>query len=256
MLKGIDHIVIIVPDLDAAIKSYQHLGFTVVPGGRHPIGSHNALIAFQDGAYIELIAFFEPNEQHRWYQLLGKGGGLIDYCMQTDDLNRDIAAFRAAGVALADIMPLSRVRPDGYKLDWVLSVPVGDFQGVAPFLIEDITPRTERVPSQDRHDNDATGIDTLTVAVRDVERIAGWFRHVLGGGGEAVGRDDLSADGVRFVIGPHTFDFVAPRDANSPLQSWLQERGESTYEVTLRTSNGKRGALDSALAMNARIRLV
>ena len=58
MLKGIDHLVIVVPELEAAVASYRGLGFTVVPGGRHPIGTHNALIAFEEGAYLELIAFF------------------------------------------------------------------------------------------------------------------------------------------------------------------------------------------------------
>ena len=65
MLTGIDHIVIAVPDLDVARKSYEALGFTVVPGGRHPVGTHNALIAFADGAYVELIAFYEANPSHK-----------------------------------------------------------------------------------------------------------------------------------------------------------------------------------------------
>ena len=80
MLKGIDHLVIVVPELEAAVASYRGLGFTVVPGGRHPIGTHNALIAFEDGAYLELIAFFEPHAQHRWYERLQQDGGLIDFC--------------------------------------------------------------------------------------------------------------------------------------------------------------------------------
>lgn len=255
MLNGIDHIVIIVPELEKAIKNYTQLGFTVIPGGKHPIGSHNALIAFQDAAYIELIAFFEPNPEHRWYQLLGKGGGLIDYCMQTDNLKRDMTAFRAAGVTLSDITPLSRVRPDGYKLDWVLVVPEGDFQGVAPFLIEDNTPREERVPSQNVHENKVTGIDTITIAVRDVAHIKGWYEHVLGRAGEMIRRDDLAASGVRFVIGKHVFEFVMPEAASSPLHSWLDLRGESTYAVTLKTASGKVGPLDEALALNARINL-
>ena len=65
MLQGIDHIVIAVVDLAVASRNYEGLGFTVVPGGRHPVGTHNALIAFADGAYIELIAFYEKNTQHK-----------------------------------------------------------------------------------------------------------------------------------------------------------------------------------------------
>src|SRR5438552_14070844 len=113
MLSGLDHAVIVVPALDTAVANYEPLGFTVVRGGRHPIGSHNALIGLADGAYLELIAFFEPGAKHRWRTKLEQGGGLVDYCMQTDDLAADTAALRRAGVALGGPRPPSRGRPGG-----------------------------------------------------------------------------------------------------------------------------------------------
>jgi catechol 2,3-dioxygenase-like lactoylglutathione lyase family enzyme len=94
VLKGIDHIVIVVCDLEAAVASYGQLGFTLVRGGGHPIGSHNALIAFVDGTYIELIAFLEPGVTHPRNAALAGGGGLVDYCMATHDLRADVNAFR------------------------------------------------------------------------------------------------------------------------------------------------------------------
>ena len=49
MLRGIDHIVILVDDLDQAIQSYTEAGFTVIPGGEHTGGAtHNALVAFRE----------------------------------------------------------------------------------------------------------------------------------------------------------------------------------------------------------------
>ncbi|MDQ2809182.1 MAG: VOC family protein [Chloroflexota bacterium] len=58
MIIGIDHIVILVPDLTQAEQDYTALGFTVTPGGEHAGGlTHNALIALADGSYLELIAF-------------------------------------------------------------------------------------------------------------------------------------------------------------------------------------------------------
>src|SRR5262249_41624210 len=92
LLHGVDQLVVVVEELDAAIASYRALGFTVTPGGRHPIGTHNALIGLDDGAYLELIAFFEPNAEHRWYRRLRQGGGLVDYCLETNDLSGDVAA--------------------------------------------------------------------------------------------------------------------------------------------------------------------
>ncbi len=253
ILSGIDHLVIVVPELVAAIASYRGLGFTVVPGGRHPIGTHNALIAFGDGSYLELIAFFEPNAQHRWYQRLQQGGGLIDFCLQTDDLAGDVRAFRGAGVAIADPRPLSRVRPDGYELRWVLSIPEAH-AGVAPFLIEDETPRRERVPRATAHANGATGIRVVAVAVSDVPAVRRWYEPVPGAKVAPVERDDLTASGARVTIGAHAFDFVSPRSADSPLAAWLATRGPSPYAADLATS-GAKGPLPLERTLGARLSL-
>ena len=256
MLKGIDHLVIAVRDLDAAAASYTQLGFAVVPGGRHPVGTHNALIAFTDGSYVELIAFYEPNPAHKWWAPLQRGGGLVDFCMQTDDLAADTAAFRAAGVPIDDPSPLSRTRPDGYRLRWVLSIPREGSRGVAPFLIQDETPREERVPRQSAHQNGVTGIGTVTVTVADVGAVRAWYAPVLGQAGQDIRRDDLEAAGVRFTVGPHTFDFVAPQGGGGPLSAWLAARGPSPFAATLRTGTGRRVPLDEAKAQGARLSLI
>lgn len=257
MLKGIDHIVIAVPDLATATKRYQGLGFTVVPGGRHPVGTHNALIAFADGSYVELIAFYEPNPQHKWWRPLQQGGGLVDFCMQTDDLLGDTAAFRRAGVAIDDPSPLSRVRPDGYQLKWVLSIPRGSHQGVVSFLIQDETPRDERVPGQTSHVNGVTGIGTLTIATDDVATVRTWYESVLGRPSLPIVRDDAQGAGVRFTIGPHAFEFVAPTGPQSPLRAWLSARGSSPFAVTLvTTAAAHRGPLDASTTEGARLSLV
>jgi len=255
MLTGIDHIVIAVPDLAAASRSYGDLGFTVVPGGRHPVGTHNALIAFADGAYIELIAFYEPNPAHKWWEPLKMGGGLVDFCMQTNDLLADTAAFRRAGVAIDDPSPLSRVRPDGYQLKWVLSIPREPARGVAPFLIQDETPREERVPRQTAHANGVTGIGRVIVAVRDVARAGAWYEAVLRRPGRMIVNEDLEAGGLRFAVGPHTLDFLAPGDGGSMLKEWLERRGDSPYAATFKAPGGRHGLLDETKTMNARLSL-
>lgn len=255
MLRGIDHIVIAVADLASAQKSYETLGFTVVPGGRHPVGTHNALIGLADGSYIELIAFYQKNPAHRWWEPLQRGGGLVDFCMQTDDLAGDTVAFRRAGVAIDDPSPLSRVRPDGYQLRWVLSIPGEGYRGVAPFLIQDETPREERVPRQTAHANGATGIGTVTVAVEDVAPVRGWYEDALGRPGQPIVRSDLAARGVRFTIGPHTLEVLAPQDAASPLGAWLGTQGSSPYAATLGAAVS-RGALDPGRTLGARLALV
>ena len=57
----LDHVVLFVDDLDDAVNIFSSHGFTVTPGGING-PTHNALIAFENETYIELIAL--QNEQH------------------------------------------------------------------------------------------------------------------------------------------------------------------------------------------------
>jgi len=254
MLTGIDHIVVAVTDLEAAIKDYTDLGFTVVRGGKHPRGTHNALIGFADGAYFEILAFYEPMPEQRWWPTTQRGGGVVDFCMRTDNLQADMLTLRGAGAEMSDQLPGARARPDGYQVRWVLSVPAGQYSRVVPFVIQDETPRDERVPRERVHRNRVTGVGSLTIAARDVAAVRRWLAGVLPEGQDIV-RQDLDATGVRFRAGSQVLDYVSPRGSANPLNEWLQVEGPSPYAVTLKTEAGKTGSLDAAKLRRARITL-
>jgi len=171
--------------------------------------------------------------------------------MQTDDLLADTQKFRAAGVQINDPVPWSRKRPDGYELKWVLSLAQGAHRGVVPFLIQDVTPREERIPQKFDHPNGAKGIGTVTVAVEDVATVRHWYQSVLGNDGTESKRENLLAGGVRFRIGPHSFDFLRPETERSPLSQGLQKRGPSPCAATLVTSLPQPAPLDLSLTHGA-----
>lgn len=253
MLQGIDHIVIVVRNLEQAARDYCQLGFTVIPGGRHPVGSHNALISFADGSYIEIISFYRDSPDHRWWQSLQKEEGLVDFCMQTDDLTGDTKRLRDTGVEINDPVQWARTRPDGYELKWLLSLARGGHRGLAPFLIQDITPRQERIPQKFEHENGATGIGTMKVAVGELSKVGEWYKSVLGKEGETIMDDRLAGKGLSFEIGPHRLVFLAPADPQSPLANWLRTVGPSPYEVTLRRKSPNSFTLDSCLTHGANL---
>lgn len=253
MFQGIDHLVIVVKNLVQAAKDYAHLGFTVVPGGRHPVGSHNVLISLADGSYLEIIAFYRDAADHRWWQPLKNGERLVDFCMQTDDLKGDTEKLRAAGVEIHDPVPWSRTRPDGYELKWLLSLATGNHRGIAPFLIQDLTPREERVPPQFDHSNGITGIGRVIVAVGDLAMIEPWYTAILGAAAQRVTEDKLGAEGIRYAIGPHTVDFMTPNDPRSPLIHWLRVYGPSPYAAVLRAGAAPASPLDANLTHGANL---
>ena len=254
MFTGIDHVVVVVEELESAIASYSRAGFMVVRGGRHPIGTHNALIALADGSYFELIAFLKPNTGHPWQTALEKGGGIVDFCMATDNLAADVESMRRAGAKIGDPSPLTRERPDGYRLSWVLAIPAPPFSGQLPFLIKDETPRDERVPRERSHPNGASGIGTLAIAVNDPAAISRYYAHVLGRPGAPVNRRDLEAAGVTFTIGPNEVQLLASKTENGPLAKWIRDRGQSPFEVVIAIASAAATALDPALLQGARIK--
>ncbi|MCY3915521.1 MAG: VOC family protein [Chloroflexi bacterium] len=236
MITGIDHIVIAALSLERAIETWRALGFTVVEGGRHPYGSYNALIGFADGSYIELLGFYEESRDHVWWDLLHeRGGGLIDFCMATDDIGADHAAFRAQGVECSELIEGGRARPDGYEVKWINNKVEGDWQGLIPFIIEDVTPRAERLPRETAHANGVTGIESLSLATGDVARYAGVMSAVTGTVGETIRDEELQAVGMRLTVGAHTLEYLAPAGGAGPLAAHLAGNRPVPYRVRFTT---------------------
>ncbi|HEY8370855.1 MAG TPA: VOC family protein [Thermodesulfobacteriota bacterium] len=237
MLAGIDHIVVLVGDLAEASGRYARLGFGVVPGGRHARGTHNALVPFEDGSYLELVAFFEPAPEHRWWPASQRGGGLVDVCLRTTDFAADLAAFDRAGLRYSDPVPWTRVRPDGYTLRWRLAFPPPGDLGVAPFLIEDDTPREARVPAAAAHANGVTGLAAVTIGARDPARAAAVVAAAAGRGS--------TRSGLEVTLGPHRLEYVATAGTTGPLAVTLAAR-----------AGAPRGPLDPGLTAGVRLVVV
>src|SRR3989304_4668262 len=124
-----DHAILVVKDLSVATRQFTQIGFTVTPGGVHAGGlTHNALIVFADGAYLELFAttrrstttllkvlrftrllrFYAPAKTPIGKRLLtdiASGAGLSDFALQSQDLDQDLSAIQQRGLTLAGPLP-------------------------------------------------------------------------------------------------------------------------------------------------------
>lgn len=204
MITGIDHIVIMVSDLDQTIEDWGAAGFTVAPGGKHPRGTHNALITFQDGAYLELIAFWEPEyDAHRWHRFQNSGIGLIDHALASSELAREVQEVTSRGVTYNGPHPGARSRPDGVELSWRTAHPDGRDDHALPFLIDDVSARELRVPGGDQavHNNGVEGVDTLQILVNDLESATNDYARVVD-----------SEPSLPFSVGAHTIQLATPED--------------------------------------------
>ena len=181
MIRGIDHVVVLVADLSAGTRRFETAGFSVVLGGRHPAwGTENALIPLADGAYIELLAARDPQlaARHRlWSRPDGSlrvGGEYGGFALETDDLEEDLV--RAGELRMTAPQTGERQRPDGAVARWRSAWT--DRPGF-PFLIEDLTSRSLRVPAPADRFNSRLRLAGVIVAAGDLTASARLYGDLL-----------------------------------------------------------------------------
>ena len=258
MSLALDHIVIAVADLDAAFADYTALGFTVIRGGEHANGiTHNVLVVFQDGAYLELIGWKKPEPGNRWSDIFhSHGEGFVDHALLPDDIAGIVSRAQSRGLDIADPISGGRNRPDGQRLEWQTArSPKPD----VPFLCGDVTPRAGRVQEGDvrRHPNGVAGVASLTVAVNDVDVSAKRYAALLGVEVPAAA-DGLVGDApartafFRLANGT-SVTLASPVGAEGELAKAIAERGEGPFAAVFAAGGGERRELDPARTHGARL---
>jgi Glyoxalase-like domain len=233
-IMRLDHVVVLVDDLAQGIEQYTARGFTVTPGGEHTYGNtHNALISLADDVYLELIAFkVAYTTPHRWDRYRAFPG-VIDYCLRVDSLGEAVHAINARGLEYEAGGETGRLRPDGAELRWRTGSLASQERGL-PFLIEDITPRSLRVPggAAMHHANGVLGVAQLDVLVPDLEQAGRDFTSLLGSNGSEEGASlKIKLDGVTFSVGT-----PAPISTEGRL---LTARGAGPWRLNLRREVGE-----------------
>ena len=125
MATGIDHLVIAVPDPDAAAAELSaSLGLAFTAGGRHAgAGTYNR-VAFVGDAYLELIGVDDRRLAEgnaigaAAVRALDAGGGLATYALVDDELEATVASLRANGSSIGPAERGTRQRPDGGEVAW------------------------------------------------------------------------------------------------------------------------------------------
>jgi hypothetical protein len=226
---AIDHVVVAVNDLNQAIADYEELGFTVTPGGDHAHrGSHNALITFQDGSYIELIAFKHepPVKDNTWWDLLQLGEGLVDVAVLSANLPEEVDRLAAAGHDITGPMQGGRHRPDGIEIAWRVARIDTGAENRLPFVIDDLTDHDLRVPAGEaaEHPNGTTGIGAVVFAVTSREAVRPAWTTLCGD----------PTDGDTFHVGVQTIRIADAETLDDTSAQWLASRGSGPVEVMLR----------------------
>jgi hypothetical protein len=213
-------------------------------------------VTFSDNSYLELISFYEhENVTHRWWKYRDSGGGLIDHALGVDDLAAEVNSADQRGVRYSGPHDGARKRPDGVELIWKTAAPATESPLGLPFLIEDVTERSLRVPAGDaaQHANGVSGIHTLIIAVADIDASATQYGQLLNQTGMEVAGSAESVAAHDFDVHGHRIELQQPRDG-SPMAEQVAARGDGPYAVFFR--GPERADIDPRHASGARIQIV
>lgn len=179
-VRGLDHAVILVRDLDAAQRAYARMGFNLTPRGTHTLGSQNHCIMFERD-YLELMAVPRPHPALQYFSdFLARGEGLGAVVLATDDAGALYAELAADGIAADAPLDFSRpVAGLGEARFRLLQLAADAVPGCRVLACQHFTRELVWRPEYRRHAVGATGIAALAVVVEDPARAAAGYARLL-----------------------------------------------------------------------------
>jgi catechol 2,3-dioxygenase-like lactoylglutathione lyase family enzyme len=182
---GIDHVVVMVEDLDAAADTWRRLGFTVSPRGTHSakLGSGNYTIMFGDD-YVELLGILAATEHNAASRafLSERGGGIERIAFTTTDAAAGVKELHDLGIDAIGPVEFGRPvdLPGGGKGEARFSIFQWPHQeapaNLRIFACQHHTRDSVWIPELQRHANTARRLQRVIVTSPQPELDA---RHML-----------------------------------------------------------------------------
>lgn len=210
-LEGLDHVVVMVRNLDAAADRWRRLGFVLSPPGTHSahLGTGNHTIMFGVD-YVELLGIRQETELNAPSRafLERRGEGIERAAFTTGDAATGVAALRARGITAQGPIEFSRPvsLPNGGHGEAAFSVfhwPEKD--AVADLRIFACQHRTRDsvwIPALQSHPNTVTGIERLELVSPKPDEAAARLAELI------EGEASSSGDGSRVATASGRGDFL------------------------------------------------
>ncbi|MAL80352.1 MAG: hypothetical protein CMN55_14800 [Sneathiella sp.] len=186
-IKGIDHSLVGVKDLEAARAAYEKLGFTITPRGSHiGWGTANYCIMF-DEDYIELLGIVDPSLETNGLDkaLADRGEGLLGLALSTEAPEETHRSLVEAALEPSDLITLKRrlELPEGEVLPEFRLIRLTSSAGLEAkhlFICHHLTPELIRRPEWLQHANGALHLNAVVVVVEDPGALADYYRRLCG----------------------------------------------------------------------------
>jgi len=235
---GFDHIIAMVRDIDAASRDFADLGFGIVQRPDATLTeTNNRFVAFPDGSYLQICAFFDlaKSSAHKWAPVLSAGEGWVDYSLRTGDVADVRARLAAVGVEIPEARVSTKPLTDGRS--WVAAIMhAGRGIGASPlrpYFVEDRADRAIRVPPPAApQPGNASGIVGVTLLSRDLDSEATTLSAIFGAGEDRPARLDGGRRTRLFQLSAGWLEIIEPMPG-SALAAERDRRGDGVHEVLL-----------------------
>jgi hypothetical protein len=160
-IVGVDHVPVVVRDLDAASATYRDLGFVFKPGRLHDNSISNNHAKYPDGTEIELITASRPVDElaRKYIRLAAEGEGAAFLALHCRDFERLPRRLKEKGMAFRRT-PYLKI--DDPSLDYL-------------FFVRDNRSSTDR-PEHFAHPNTTTGVVGVWLADAENESLLNLLR--------------------------------------------------------------------------------
>lgn len=241
-LGGLDHVVMLVRDLDMAERQIRRLGFNPTPRGVHSpqMGTANATIMFDDHTYFEVLAPISETELNAdTRESVAEREGAHGLAFKTDDARAAASEFEKIGIAGTEAVDFARdvelaegTREAKFTIARVTreSTP-----GAWAFVCQQHTPEVVWRPDYLAQPNTAFGVKEVIGVTEDLAVIETTYSRLFGD------RLQLKSDTIIVASGQARLRFVLPStfekefgDANGtpPMIGALSFRVRSLSDAT------------------------
>lgn len=209
--RGIDHVVLLVRDLDGAEAQFHRLGFNLTPRGHHSrLGSYNHCAMLACGDYLELLTTGIRGTRPYYDDFLAQREGIAGIAFRTADASAIRDELAATGFRPEELVAFGRpVEIDGARHEArfvTVTVDTAIPLGTRAFFCQHETPELVWLPSHLAQPNTARGLATITL-IDDGSDLAGRYARLVGV------EIERTAEGAMLDLGVQRLEFLTPAAA-------------------------------------------
>jgi methylmalonyl-CoA/ethylmalonyl-CoA epimerase len=235
--RGLDHVIVIVRDLDQATHDYKEvLGFADLRGGKFPGGVQSRALKFGSN-YVELMSVdtSQAPPDDELVRLLKEREGGYAFALSVSSARQTAEALRArrfevAGPAATPVIPEGS--KDVQAAPWQT---VGILKPYLPFeplfFIEYASRATRSITPE--HPNTAADLHSVWIAVQDLEAATRGYETLGLRPGQERRVPQLGARGREIGAGQGVLLLLQATDTTGPLASYVARHGEGVVGMSV-----------------------